>query len=214
MYTDDVFGASNSDDSDEEGKRRKDEMGKVWEIKDVGENENFLGMRVQQDINLGTIRLTQCPYWEHVLNRFCLEHITPQNTPLPTSTNLDSNMSPKTDSEKKEMYDKPYRSILGLVMWGQLTTRPDLSFPVSLLARFQTNRLDHWKALMHVVGSGREATMYCVSRSTEDIQCSVLHHSTGPGGFPLGSLYVVGIYTPHIHCSVLDGFTGPAGGYR
>ena len=51
-YTDDVFGASNDD---EEAKRRKDEMGKVWEIKDVGENEYFLGMQVEQDLKSGTI---------------------------------------------------------------------------------------------------------------------------------------------------------------
>ena len=30
----------------------------------MGENEYFLGMRVQQDLKLGTIRLTQRPYWE------------------------------------------------------------------------------------------------------------------------------------------------------
>ena len=135
-YTDDVFGASNSD---EEAKKRKDEIGRVWEIKDVGENEYFLGMRVQQDLTLGTIRLTQRPYWEHVINRFQLEHITPRNTPLPIGINLDNNMSPKTDSEKRMMNNKPYRPILGSVMWGQLATRPDLSFSVSLLARFQAN---------------------------------------------------------------------------
>ena len=36
---------------------------------------------------------------------------------------------------------------------GQLATHPDLSFSVSLLARFQANPgIKHWKALMHVVG--------------------------------------------------------------
>ena len=64
-YTDDVWGASNSE---EEAKRRKDEIAKVWEIRDVGETEYFLGMQVQQDLQAGMIRLTQCPYWEHVLN--------------------------------------------------------------------------------------------------------------------------------------------------
>jgi hypothetical protein len=53
---DDVFGVSSDS---EEKKKRKDKMGKVWEIKDVGENEYFLGMWVQQDLTLGTIRLTQ-----------------------------------------------------------------------------------------------------------------------------------------------------------
>ena len=149
-YTDDTFGASNND---EEVKKRIEEIGKVWEIKDVGETEYFLGMRVQQDLDAGTVRLTQRPYWEHVMSRFDLAHVPPRNTPLSTDTVLDSNMSPKTDSEKEAMADKPYRSILGTVMWGQLATRPDLSFAVSLLARFQANPgLEHWKALMHVIG--------------------------------------------------------------
>ena len=51
-YTDDTFGASNDDD---EIKRRKDEIGRVWEVKDVGETEYFLGMKVQQDLEQGTV---------------------------------------------------------------------------------------------------------------------------------------------------------------
>jgi hypothetical protein len=149
-YNDDVFGASNND---EEIRRRKDEIGKIWDIKDVGETEYFLGMRVQQDLEAGIIRLTQRPYWEQVLARYQLDNIIPRNTPLPVGLLLDNEMSPKTDSEKKEMKDKPYRSLLGSVMWGQLATRPDLSFSVSLLARFQSNPgLSHWSALLHVIG--------------------------------------------------------------
>ena len=117
-YTDNVFGASN-DKKEEE--RRKRKIGRVWEIKDMGENEYFLRMRVQQDLREGTIRLTQHLYWEHILNRFCLEHITLRNTPLLIGIILD-NMSPRTDSERKAMDDKLYRSILGCVMWGQLAT--------------------------------------------------------------------------------------------
>ena len=119
---------------DEEEDRRKDEIGGVWEVKDVGDNEYFLGMRVEQNLNAGTIRLTQRPYWEHVIHRFSLEHVPPRNTPLPTGIVLDNNMSPKTDSERKEMDGKPYRAILGSIMWGQLAMRPDLAFAVSLLA--------------------------------------------------------------------------------
>jgi Reverse transcriptase (RNA-dependent DNA polymerase) len=164
-YTDDTFGASNSK---EEEKRRKEEIGGEWEIKDVGETEYFLGMRVQQDLELGTIRLTQRPYWEHVLNRFSLNHITPRNTPLPTGIALDSNMSPKTESEKTMMADKPYRPILGSVMWGQLLTRPDLAFTVSLLARFQANPgIDHWNALMHVVGYIKNTIDYSLTYSRD-----------------------------------------------
>ena len=149
-YMDDTLGASNSE---EEMKRRKDEISKVWKIKDVGGNEYFLGMWVQWDLKQGMIQFTQCLYWEHVLNWFSLENITPRNTPLPVRIVLDKNMCPKTDSEQKQMEDKSYHPIFGSVMWGQLVTHPDLSFSVSLIARFQSSpRIEHWNALMHVIG--------------------------------------------------------------
>src|SRR6202522_1621544 len=70
-------------------------------------------------------------------------------------------MSSKTDSERKVMADKPYRSVLGMVMWGQLATRPDLSFSVSLLAHFQANPgVDQWNALLHVVGYIKNTIVY------------------------------------------------------
>ncbi len=135
-YTDDVFGASKMD---AEVKMRKGEMAKEWEIKDVGENDYFLGMRVQQDLDVGTIRLMQRPYWEHVINRFDLAHIHPRNTPLPVGIILDTNMSPNTDSKQQQMSTKPFWPVLGSIMWGQLATRPDLSYAVLLLSRFQAN---------------------------------------------------------------------------
>ena len=107
------------------------------------------------------IWLSQQPYWEHLVNQFSLEHVMPRNTPLPSGIILDSNMSLKTDSEKKEMDDKPYRSILGSVMWGQLATHPDLSFSVSILAHFQANPgIKHWKVLMHIIGSIKNTLDY------------------------------------------------------
>jgi hypothetical protein len=81
---------------------------------------------------------------------------------------LDNNMSPKTNLEKKEMDDKPYRAILGSLMWGQLATRPDLSFSVSLLARFQANPgIEHWKALLHVMGYVKNTIDYGLTYSRD-----------------------------------------------
>ena len=61
-------------------------------------------------------------------------------------------MSPKTDSEQQDMIDKPFRPVLGSVMWGQLATQPDLSFVVSLLSRFQADPgIEYWKCLLHVL---------------------------------------------------------------
>ena len=97
-----------------------------------------------------------------------MENVTPWNTPLRIGIVLDSNMSPKTNSEKKGMDNKPYRSILGSVMWGQLATRPDLAFSISLLACFQANPgIEHWKALIHVVGYIRNTLDYGLTYSQD-----------------------------------------------
>ena len=51
-YTDNIFGGLNMD---EEGEKKKDEMGKEWVIKDIEKREYFLGMQVQQDLDLEII---------------------------------------------------------------------------------------------------------------------------------------------------------------
>lgn len=93
---------------------------------------------------------------------------TLKHTPLPVGIVLDSSMSPKTDSEKQEMTNKPYRSILRSVMWGQLATHPDLSFSVSLLAHFQANLgIEHWRALTHVIGYIKNTLDYGLTYSQD-----------------------------------------------
>ena len=67
-----------------------------------------------------------------------------------------------------EMHNKPYQAILRSVMWGQLATHPDLLFAVSLLARFQANPgMDHWKALLHVVGYIRNTIDFRITYSRD-----------------------------------------------
>ena len=110
----------------------------------------------------------QAPFPLYLITLFAwnIPVISPRNTPLPVGIILDNNMSPKTDSEKRKMDDKPYRSILRSVMWGQLATCPDLSFSVSLLARFQANpRIDHWNALIHVIGYIKNTLYYGLTYS-------------------------------------------------
>lgn len=100
----------------------------------MGGKSYFLGMRMDQDLKAGTVRLSQRPYWEHVIERFGLQHIPPRSTPMPVGMTLDSTMAPSSSDEEEEMRGKPYHQVLGSVMWGQLATRPDLAYVVSLLS--------------------------------------------------------------------------------
>lgn len=112
-YTDNVWGASTTS---EVGEKAKAELGKLWDIKDVGENHQLSGMRVDQDLECETIKLSQQGYFEQVLEQFNLKNIAPQSTPLPVGILLNTSMSPTTDAEKLEMNDKPYREVLGCIM--------------------------------------------------------------------------------------------------
>ena len=53
-------------------------------------------------------------------------------------------------------------------MWGQLATHPELSFSVSLLARFQSNPgIEHWSTLMHVLGYIKNTLNYGITYSRD-----------------------------------------------
>ena len=96
---------------------------------------------------------------------------------------LNNNMSLKTDSEKALMVDKPYHPILGSVIWGQLATCPDLSFVVSLLSHFQANPgVDHWNALIHVVGYIKNMIDYGLTYSRDTDLSPVAFVDTDYGG--------------------------------
>ncbi|KAI5680532.1 hypothetical protein M9H77_01759 [Catharanthus roseus] len=51
-------------------------------------------------------------------------------------------------SEKRDMANIPYRMAIGSVMYSMISTRPHITFSISLLSRFMSNReRDHWIAL-------------------------------------------------------------------
>ena len=46
----------------------------------------------------------------------------------------------------------PYASVVGSLMYVQTCTRPDISFAVGMLGRYQNNPgMDHWKAAKKVM---------------------------------------------------------------
>ena len=46
----------------------------------------------------------------------------------------------------------PYASVVGSLMYAQICTRPDISFAVGMLGRYQSNPgLDNWKAAKKVL---------------------------------------------------------------
>ncbi|XP_070029409.1 secreted RxLR effector protein 161-like [Nicotiana sylvestris] len=66
----------------------------------------------------------------------------------------------------------PYSSIVGSLMYAQTCTRPDISFAVEILERYQSNPgIDHWKAakkvLRYLKGTKDYMLMYRRSKHLE-----------------------------------------------
>jgi len=70
-------------------------------------------------------------------------------------------------SEIEEMRKVPYCEVLGSLMWMQVMTQPDLSYPVNLLACFAHNLgKAHWNALKHVLGYIKRTLDYAIRYHT------------------------------------------------
>jgi len=130
----------------------KKQLGSSYDIKDLGEAKLILGMCIDRNED-GDVTLLQQAYAERLLKHFNMHLCSPLTTPLPQGLSLSIEDCPSTPAEIEEMKKIPYREALGSLMWLQVATHPDLSFPVNLLAHFAHNPgRAHWNALKHVLG--------------------------------------------------------------
>ncbi|CAI7779629.1 unnamed protein product [Closterium sp. NIES-54] len=96
-----------------------------------------------------TITLTQSHMVQQVLQRFSFMYFLPQSTPLPTGHSLSA---PPSD-ESVEL-SGPYPELVGCLMYLMTCTRPDLAYPLSLLARYVApgrHQKVHWDAAKRVL---------------------------------------------------------------
>ncbi|XP_031285748.1 exopolygalacturonase-like [Pistacia vera] len=72
------------------------------------------------------------------------------------------------------MEQVPYANVIGSIMYAMISTRPDLSFSMSLLSRFMSNpRSEHWSALKWVLryinGTSHIGLEYCKRYNSLDL---------------------------------------------
>ncbi|CAI7754866.1 unnamed protein product [Closterium sp. NIES-54] len=116
---------------------------------DLGELRSYLGLQITQDRARRTITLTQSYMAHQVLQRFGFQFSSPQPTPLSTSHSLSA---PPSDESVEP--SGPYPELVGCLMYLMTCTRPDLAYPLSLLARYVVpgrHRKVHWDAAKRVL---------------------------------------------------------------
>ena len=76
-------------------------------MKDLGDANHFLGMRIKRDKKRGILELSQETYIHKVLQRFSMLGGKSLSTPMQAYLKLGKVDSPKTDAEKEEMAKVP-----------------------------------------------------------------------------------------------------------
>ncbi|CAI7904123.1 unnamed protein product [Closterium sp. NIES-54] len=107
----------------------KSELLKRHTCTDLGEVRSYLVLKITRDKARRTITLTQSHMVHQVLQRFCFQLSSPHPTPLSTGHSLSA---PPSDESVEP--SGPYPELVGCLMYLMTCTRPDLAYPLSLLA--------------------------------------------------------------------------------
>ena len=104
-------------------------------MKDLGEPQIYLGMKIERDRKNKIITITQSEYIEKILERFKMKECTPKDSPMVTSQVQKRKVKDTSDYTEQA----PYREAIGSLLYLAGATRPDISYAVNILSRKQTN---------------------------------------------------------------------------
>ncbi|CAI7899995.1 unnamed protein product, partial [Closterium sp. NIES-53] len=127
----------------------KSELQKRHTCTDLGELHSYLGLQITQDRAQHTITLTQSHMVQQVLQLFNFTYSSPQASPLSTRHSLSA-----LPSDESVEPSGPYPELVGCLMYLMTCTRPDLAYPLSILARYVApgrHRPEHMDATKKVL---------------------------------------------------------------
>lgn len=127
-----------------------DHLKKRFEIR-ILPAERFLGITIDRDRSKKRLSISQPESIEAMLNKFKMGDCKSFATPAEPGLKLSLDMSPKTDKERDEMRLIPYKEAVGALLYISTTTRPDISYAVGQVAKFNHNPgLTHWRAVKRI----------------------------------------------------------------
>ena len=118
-----------------------------FKFKDCGKLQYCLGLHIERNRKNKTIYLHQSTYSRNIVERFWKDGpCRPTDIPMSPGVHLD-----KTPDNEAEV-DKPFRNLVGALMYLMTNTRPDLAFSVTSIARYMHKPgKQHWKAAKKIL---------------------------------------------------------------
>ncbi|KAL2231405.1 UNVERIFIED_CONTAM: Retrovirus-related Pol polyprotein from transposon TNT 1-94 [Sesamum indicum] len=126
----------------------QNDLCKTFEMKDLGNAKQILGMSIIRDRKTSSILLNQKTYLLSILKKFSMENSKPTTVPLAAHFQLSKSQCPQSENDMQKMSKIPYSNVIGSIMFLMVCTRPDVAYAISCLSRYMSNPgPPHWEAL-------------------------------------------------------------------
>jgi hypothetical protein len=153
LYVDDLLIVDTSSHGNEATKV-KEQLSQKYKMTDLGEARRFLGLEICKTRNGYT--LGQQDYINTIVKRFGLENAKPASSPMDQNVRLENEYC-----EDKLVDKKKYLSLIGSLMYAALGTRPDISYAVTALSRYNAAPLAmHYTAAIRVLRYLKDTAHY------------------------------------------------------
>ena len=108
-------------------------------MKDLGESQYILGIKVLKDCKNKKLVLSQATYIDKFFVKYVMQDSKKGLLPFKRRTLFSLYQCPKTPEEKKRMQLVSYASVMGSLMYVMLCIRPDIYFTVGMVSKYQYN---------------------------------------------------------------------------
>ena len=144
---------------------------KQFDMKDLGEANYILGIKLLQDRKNKVLALSQALYIDKILSRFSMENSKKGTLPFRHEVHLSKEQSPKTLEQKERMSRIPFSLTVGSLMYVMLCTRPDICYAVGIISRNQSDPgEEHWIVVKHILKYLRRTRDYMLVYSSGSLE--------------------------------------------
>lgn len=161
LYVDDLLICCSDLDEIENVKKV---LTKRFQMKNLGEAKQYLGIEIDYNCREYTMKLSQSNYIESLAEKYDVVSSKPVDIPIESNLKLEPEEHPSLDIQ--------YRNLIGALLYVAGGIRPDVSSPVNYLSRFQNSYCQtHYKYALRVLKylySTRDVKL-CFSRNSSEV---------------------------------------------
>jgi hypothetical protein len=120
-------------------------------MKDLSASNFILGMEIKRDRKKRKIWINQRKYVKTILQRFNMQECKPMKVPIPIGVKLSVDQCSKTQEEEEDMSHVTYASVVGILMYAMVFTRPGIAHAVGVLSMYMSKpEKENWTTVTRV----------------------------------------------------------------